>query len=139
MRLFIPACGDRLTLASPWEFTLYLERRNVKFAQAHGAIGPGSPWRLGGYGTGIKTVSHALQAGTVLECDRMYIRTFNKSRVELAEDYDSVTWKVMKNGKAVRNQRFWVKLPDCYNIEYEPDQLSLYRDRVKTVKSVMEG
>jgi hypothetical protein len=30
MRLFIPAIGDRI---KPWEFGLYLERRNLKFAQ----------------------------------------------------------------------------------------------------------
>jgi len=28
MKLFIPACGDRVTLTKSWAFDLYLERRN---------------------------------------------------------------------------------------------------------------
>lgn len=140
MRLFIPACGDRITLTAPWEFTLWLERRNIKFAQAHGLVGPGDPWKLAGYGRDVKNACHTLPAGTVLECDRVYIRTFNKSRLELNEDYDSITWKVMSpEGKPVRNQRFWVKLHDCLGIDYELGPSALYRDRIKAVRSVMEG
>lgn len=142
MKLYIPACGDRLTLTKDWAFTLYLESRNIKFAQVHKLIDEKFK-RFDGYVPGsakLKSVQAALPSGTILECDRMYIRTFNKSRVQLSDDYDSITWKVMlKNGKPARNQRFWVKLPDCYTIEYEQGIDDLYRNRVKIIKEVMES
>lgn len=43
--LFIPACGDRITLAEDWEFLLYLESRNYKFAEARKLIQAGSGGR----------------------------------------------------------------------------------------------
>lgn len=69
----------------------------------------------------------------------MYIRTFSKSAHLVQNDYDSITWKVMKGDKPARNQRFWCKLPDCYSIEYELHPDSLYRDRVKVFKAVLEA
>jgi len=45
MNLYVPACGDRITLATPWIFTLYRERRNVGFAKAKGLVDKNmSPW-----------------------------------------------------------------------------------------------
>ena len=37
-KLFIPAVGDRIALTAPWEFSLYLERRNFKFAVTQGLL-----------------------------------------------------------------------------------------------------
>lgn len=133
MRLFIPACGDRIVLTEPWMFSLYLESRNLRFAKEHGHVSKEASWRDCGRGT--KKLVHVLPAGTVLECDRVYIRTFNKSRAHLEDDYDSITWKVMKGGKPVRNQRFWAKLSSCCEIECEVE--STYRDRVKLTKVVL--
>jgi hypothetical protein len=148
-KLYIPACGDRLTLTKAWEFDLYLERRNVKFAQEHGLVDAKfDPWRDGyhkgadgrpEYDRGLKKVRHSLPKGAVLECDRVYIRTFSKSALQVGGDFDSISWKVMRGEKPARNQRFWVKLPDCYEIEYSQGPDSLYRDRVKAVRQVMEG
>lgn len=146
MKLYIPACGDRLVLTKAWEFDLYLEHRNLKFAQVLGLYQPkpkehawnvyesGERW-----GDRLKRARAALPEGTVLECDRVYIRTFSKSAVEVGNDFDSITWKVIKNGKPQRNSRFWAKLPDCYEIEYRLETDGLYRDRVKTVKYVLES
>jgi len=144
MKFFVPACGDRIILMKPWTFPLYLEKRNMQFAKVRGLVdAKADNWmgvREGDRWTGkYKSVSITLGAGTIIECDRIYIRTFNKSRIHLEEDYDSITWKVTNNGKAVRHGRFWVKLPDCYNIEFELQVDSLYRDRVKVVKEVMES
>jgi len=147
MRLYVPACGDRLTLVEPWEFDLYLEHRNVKFAKERKLVDEKfDPWR-DGYGRDadgrsngtLKHVRAALPAGTVLECDRVYIRTFSKSALEVGNDFDSITWKVMKGEKPARNQRFWAKLPDCYAIEYEVSADSMYRDRIKAMKLVHES
>ncbi len=139
MRLYIPACGDRITLEAPWSFTLVLESRNVEFAKTRKIIE--SAPKYGGIRDGrfgYQTVSVTLDAGTTLECDRVYVRTFNKSRVQVENDYDSITWKVINDkGKAVPRSRFWTKLPDTYGIEY--GTVDMYRDRVKLAKLVMES
>lgn len=147
MKLFIPACGDRLTLTEPWTFTLYLEHRNVKFAQAVGLVdkdmnrwsGRGG-WDPVSRRTRYKSVQVTLEPETIIECDRVYIRQFNKSLTKVEDDFDSITWKVMDaKGKAKRNQRFWVKLSDCNGLDYRLDHDSVFRDRVKLVKEVMES
>jgi hypothetical protein len=146
-RLFIPACGDRLVLAAPWEFTLYFERRNLNFAKALGLIDPESrQWSVyedpppgQRYGGSLKRAQVSLPAGLVLECDRVYIRAFSKSALKDDKDYDSITWKVVKNGKTAQKLRFWAKLSQCLDIRYELQHDSLYRDRVKLIKSVQEA
>ena len=140
MKLFIPACGDRITLTQPWNFLLYLEHRNTKFAEAFLDWKPGPHDSWGSYDKDqkLKNTPASLPAGSILECDRVYIRTFNKSRIHDGDDYDSITWKLIKKDKAAKNGRFWVKLHECNNIEYELAFDAVYRDRVKAVKYVME-
>lgn len=143
-RLFIPACGDRLVLTAPWEFSLYFERRNLNFANELGLIRgnrslyedppPGQR-----YSNVLKKAQVVLPAGLVLECDRVYIRAFSKSALKDDKDYDSITWKVVKNGKTAQKLRFWAKLSQCLDIRYELQHDSLYRDRVKLIKSVQEA
>jgi len=41
--------------------------------------------------------------------------------------------------KAVRHGRFWTKLSDCNGFSFELDSDSLYQDRVKAVRAVMES
>lgn len=139
MNLYIPACGDRVTLESDWTFGLYLERRNCKFALAKKLIdkdpGWGGVWEGEAYRSQYKRVECTLPAGTTLQVDRVYVRQFSKSATEVEVDYDSITWRVMKGDKPAPHQRFWCKLPDCYLIECgAPD---MYRDRVKAVRSVL--
>ena len=145
-KLFIPACGDRLVLTTPWEFTLFLEHRNMKFAAEHKLYEAKGGDSYGAYNRDhtLKKVKATLPVGTVLECDRVYIRTQNKSRVKSDGpadeiDYDSITWKVMKGDKMIKNQRFWCKLVDACEIEYELSVDSFYRDRVKVFKQVHES
>jgi hypothetical protein len=147
-KLFIPACGDRLRLVAPWSFSLILERRNTKFAETRGLIEkPTKPhwngiWAGEPYRSGYRRVQVTLPIGTILECDRIYVRLFNKGRVKEENDFDSITWKIIKTtktGKEKTEGRFWVKLPDCYSIDYELDIDSLYRDRVKVFKEVHDG
>lgn len=144
MKLFVPACGDRLTLTKPWTFRLFLEHRNLKFAKQRKYYTGDEDWNVyvdGKYRNGLVSVAVTLDAGTVLECDRVYIRTFNKSRVQEGDDYDSITWKIIdpKKGKAARNCRFWTKLSDANEIEFELQEDSRYRDRVKLLKEVMHS
>lgn len=77
----------------------------------------------------------------MLECDRVYIRSFSKSALKEDKDYDSITWREIDpvKGKPKKNSRFWVKLPDCNSIEFRLEPDSLYRDRVKAIKLVQES
>jgi argininosuccinate lyase len=143
-QFYIPACGDRLILEKDWEFDLCLEHRNMKFATSQGFfktenhnqynVYEGEPYR-----SSLKKVRAIVKAGMTLEVDRVYIRQFSKSAIKVDEDYDSVTFRVLKGEKSVKNTRFWVKLPDTYLIEYRQDYDSRYRDRVKAVKEVMNA
>jgi hypothetical protein len=142
MKLFIPACGDRIKLTASWEFDLHLEHRNTKFAAEHGLldqkevekwgyygvrVDPNARWPDPNYGK-LKVERFLLTEGTILECDRVYIRATSKGRNE-DNNYDSITWKVIgKNNKMMPNQRFWCKLHDTSDMEYEV--VSLQRDRV---------
>lgn len=128
-KLYIPACGDRLVVTKPWEFDLYLESRNIDFAKHHNLIAPNtSSWGL--YVNGrLNKVRHTIEPDTVLECDRVYIRSTSKSAKSVEDSYDSVTWKIVVGEKARQKLRFWVKLSDCYNLEFDPDSISRYQDR----------
>lgn len=142
-RLYIPACGDRLRLTKDWTFDLYLEHRNMKFAKELALLQAGEGgygvWERARYGK-LARRKATLTAGTVIECDRVYIRQYNKGRISLENDYDSITWKVTKvkgkEGKGKPSGRFWVKLPDCYSVRFEQEFDSLYRNRVKLVEEV---
>lgn len=148
MKLFVPACGDRIILSKPWTFTLYMESRNLKFAHAHGLVSKEDTTRWGLYedpppgqrhSRVLKRAQLTLPKGTVLECDRVYIRTFNKAKVQNENDYDSLTWKVIKDGKPAKNQRFWAKLVDCLDVQFDPKGVSTYRDRVKLIKAIHDS
>ncbi len=90
-------------------------------------------------GRDLQRVEATLPAGTIIECDRVYIRTHGKSGVHAEDDYDSITWKVMKGDKQERHGRFWAKLSNCNGLEFDLAVDSLHRDRVKTVRMVMES
>lgn len=145
MKLYIPACGDRLKLTAPWEFSLVFEKRNVKFGETMGVLTKGEKTWEGGDGNAwrgpFRKAKVSLPAGTIIECDRVYIRQYNKGRLEDKDDYDSITWKAMTAAQAEKAKpkligRFWVKLPDCYEVEYDLEWDALYRDRVKLVDQV---
>lgn len=131
-RLFIPSIGDRVTLVATWNFKLYLEHRNISFAESEGhTLPPNSKWNVyqpgGGYQLAI--VDHSLRPGTVLECDRIYIKSNSKSAANAEDSYDSITWKMVVGNKTPKNKRFWVKLMDCSNLEFDETSVSKYRDR----------
>lgn len=43
-KLYVPACGDRITLIKPWQFPLYLESRNLEFARTIGLYTGDERW-----------------------------------------------------------------------------------------------
>lgn len=139
MKFYIPACGDRLILEQDWEFDLYLEHRNTKFAESLGLLGKESKWGSYDQDRKLKKVRAEVKSGFTLEVVRVYIRQFSKSAIQVDNDYDSITFRVLKGEKTVKNARFWVKLPSTYSIEYRQDPDSMYRNRIKAVKEIMEG
>lgn len=129
--LFIPACGDRITLVEDWDFLLYLEHRNVKFAEHRNLI-PVNPnnrwggmWEGEAYRSGYRKVPYSLPKGTVLEVDRIYLRQHSKSATDETNDFDSITWKVVGQ----KHSRFWTKLGDVNQIKFELAEGWSYKDR----------
>jgi hypothetical protein len=150
-KLFIPACGDRLVLAAPWTFRLFLEHRNIKFAEQLKLYTPKKhTWSVYGTDHKLKCVDATLPEGPILECDRVYIKGFNKSRVKEAGnpdeiDYDSITWKMIVQTKGrggttkeKAHGRFWSKLSDVCQIQYRLEWDAFFWDRIKAVRQVME-
>ncbi len=129
MKLYVPACGDRITLTSDWTFALILEHRNMKFADARGLITDSERGRYGvqripgDWSSGLKFFPHVIKAGSTLEVDRVYVRNFSKSADSTETDFDSITFKVVGE----KNSRFWAKRVDCNDIEFELD--STYKQR----------
>ena len=137
MKLYIPAIGDELRLTADWTFNLYDEGRNfslLKFLNDPRADDTKDTW------SGRLTAQPStIPAGAILKVDRIYIRKGKN-------DFDSITffWKGAKvpgyteprevneylNGRIVGTRtvvdkypaspvRFWVKLEEANNIEFE--------------------
>ncbi len=134
MKLYIPSIGDELKLTSDWTFDLYDEDRNSSLIEFldhkrdNSWSGRRGPW--------IATI----RAGAILKVDRIYIRKGQ-------DDFDSITffWKDMRTEARIIQEddwdsydkhtkkctrkmdvrvprkpvRFWVKLPDANNIEFD--------------------
>lgn len=132
MKLFIPSCGDRIVLSSPWTFDLYYnEKRNRTFSKESGV--KGEPITHNNVWTSDKkSTKFTLPENTILECDRVYIRTHAKTSTSKDDNYDSITWRIV--GSKTK-QRFWAKLSDCNNIEYHTNSVVPFENR-KTEKKV---
>jgi hypothetical protein len=114
MKLYVPEIGDRLKLTKDWEFKLYYERRNSPLLKHFGFE---FTWTRD-YN---KNESVILPIGTILKVDRIYIRNG-------AQDYSSISFYaegIKGNGglDKPKNSRFWAKLLDCNNIEFEIEKL----------------
>lgn len=72
------------------------------------------------YHSGLKHTRAALPVGTILEVDRVYIRSTNKGKVG-KDNFDSVTFRVLKNPAWTdkKHPRFWAKLDDVNQIEFK--------------------
>lgn len=133
MKLYIPSIGDRLILTDDWTFDLHDERRNeTLFAfldeEKPPKVNTTNQW---GYPTVVGgSVEVELLAGSILKVDRIYIRkgqgefssiTFmlegQKAQVP-DRKWDRKT-KSYVPGKKDRAVRFWVKLEDANNIEFD--------------------
>ncbi len=119
MQFNIPTIGAKIRLLEDWSFPCFTGHGNTKFIWAM------RPETEEGY-SGVSSQSFVitLQKGTVLALRRIYIRQ-NK------QEWDSVTFglvevplppsdKPKKKTTKKASGRFWVKLRDANEIQYEP-------------------
>ena len=113
MKLFIPPLGTKIILTQDWSFDLFHEYRNDSLLKAQGFVDENiSKYSWEKHGVHVKT---SLPAGTSLTIDRIYIRHGSK-------DFDSVSFWIGSKPKGVGYKgkvRFWAKLKDVNDIEYE--------------------
>jgi hypothetical protein len=136
MKLYIPTIGDELKLTADWTFDLYDEDRNSSLMEVLGDPRQGK----GLYSRNLTALPATIRAGAILKVDRIYIRKGQ-------DDFDSITffWKDMRTESRIiqeddwrtydnrtqkctqqkdvkiprRPVRFWVKLPEANNIEFD--------------------
>lgn len=133
MKLFVPACGDRVKLIKDWTFAVFLEHRNMKFAAHRNVVtkeeASQNAWGMyvgDRYSSQLAIRVCTLKAGTILEVDRVYIRQFSKSAGSIDNDFDSITFKIVGE----KHSRFWAKLADVNEIDCELE--STYKQRLPT-------
>jgi len=135
MKLYIPEISDELRLTADWTFDLYNEDRNSSLMEKVGD----QRKVTGNWSKDFQPIPCTIPAGAILKVDRIYIRKGNK-------EYSSITfhWKgealpakmeeifsygYLTNGKPTPTGefmkipripiRFWAKLSDVNNIEFE--------------------
>jgi len=125
MRLYVPTNGDQLLLTADWAFTLHTERWHSNRSKTlYDRLGIG-PVRTERGWHDYPTSQASLPAGTLLQVDRVYIRRFNRAAKSVEDDYDSITFQVTRHPTWPAEPRrkvlarFWVKLSDANNIEFE--------------------
>lgn len=142
MKLFVPAVGYRIRLTEKWEFQLYYESRNRALINLVDLdVKPEDySWQAK-----AKHFTANLPAGTLLEVDRVYVRTASKTATSPENDYDSMTFKIIDHPHLGNKKkiRFWAKLCDVNTIEYElPENYTASKvqaaEKAKVVKFTTE-
>lgn len=142
MKLYIPGLGDEIQLIADWTFDLHDEGRNESLMVYM------KDYRLelayGDRNRTIPPVPTTIPAGTVLKIDRIYIRkgseefnsvsffwkgAANLAKVQMKEFRDteyfgfgkpSISTSRMRQVRTPKQPiRFWAKLDDVNNIEFE--------------------
>src|SRR5271166_2357082 len=115
MRLYVPEIGDKLLLSDDWSFPLHDEYRNSSLLSL---IVPNYEevqhrnWQARRFD---ETYTCVMPAGTELIVARIYIRNG-------ASNYSSLTFRIGAcEHKAWRKKRFWAKLRDVNQIEFEAE------------------
>lgn len=132
MKLYIPEIGDEIKLATDWTFDLYNEYRNETLMTVMNDIRETFDSEDQDFGA----IPCTIPAGEILIVDRIYIRKgqedfssisfFWKNRRTLAriEEYPAnrrgPAGVTVTEKKPARPVRFWAKLADTNNIEFEP-------------------
>lgn len=132
MKFYVPEIGDQIRLLADWDFDLFNEYRNesaLEFFKDRRKT-------TGEWDSHFGAVRQVIPAGEILKIDRIYVRKGKK-------DFSSITflWKGMTSGGGMEEVisygtgkpvgtgmfvkiprspvRFWAKLVDVNNIEFE--------------------
>lgn len=112
MKLYVPKLGDILELSNKWEPKVYYEYRNssVLYAYLEGNL-DNNKFHYSNRDSFEKII---FPSGTKLRVDRIYIR-------KGAGNFDSITFVIEQHphNKEYNKKRFWVKLDDANNIEFD--------------------
>lgn len=130
MKFYVPEIGDKLKLTKDWSFDLHAEDRNATLGLLEGYTvkfdwgkSPTNHIWISNNGNKSFSIPITLPAGTILKVDRIYIRKGLKefsSITFLAPTLGSVqTTNRWSKTSVKRGIRFWVKLSDANNIEFE--------------------
>lgn len=123
-RLFVPELGTILSLSKDWYFKLYNESRNYMFGQKYDPTI--NKKRFNGWYFDeldkLKSMDVVLVAGTNIKLDRIYVRKGQK-------DYSSLSFHIV-NGM-FKGSRFWAKLSDCNNIEFDTAIVPVQKEKTK--------
>jgi hypothetical protein len=113
MKLYVPEIGDRLELTSDWTFKLYFESRNTKLLARFNHT---YAWNQ----NSKNGIDVTLNKGVILKVDRVYIRQGmgDYSSISFYAEFPGESTKTGAFGKPT-SARFWAKLSDCNNIEFE--------------------
>lgn len=136
MKMYIPEIGDSIKLTSDWTFDLYNEYRNDSVGPLFGLPENYSHiedtkrydvYKKTGVFPEEETIvtSVTLPAGTILKVDRIYIRKNN-------EEFSSLSFFITETslpGFTKKRYRFWAKLADVNNMEFEIDDRATNRTR----------
>jgi len=121
VKLYIPEIGDQLRLTADWTFGLYNEHRNETLMEKISDTRKSSAW-----GNDYAPIPCTIPSGAVLKVDRIYIR-------KGISEYSSVSflwvgertepkvehWNATTIKTPRKPVRFWAKLVDVNNIEFE--------------------
>jgi hypothetical protein len=128
MKMYVPACGDFITLKKDWAFKLYHEGRNDKLWEQETGEDFYRHWRE----PTPPPIEVKIKKGTLLEIDRVYIRQHAKIATSDEDNYDSLSFKKYdEKGKTIR---FWAKLSDVNTIEFDPAEIPEIRKKAPKIK-----
>lgn len=110
MKFYIPEIGDSIKLTNDWTFYLLNESRNHLDLSM---FGTGKSFKDGEKKFDNVNNEVIIPAGSILKIDRIYIR-------KGMDEYSSITFYLTDvPGEKIKKQRFWAKLKDVNNIDFE--------------------
>lgn len=115
MNLYVPDIGDIIKLTKDWSFYLQDEHRNKLDLDLFGTGKTQTKDNVSIYNDTDNYNEVIMPKTSVLKIDRIYIR-------KGASGFSSITFILLEiDGKKFKHQRFWAKLKDCNNIQFELD------------------
>lgn len=108
-KVFIPQVGDKIELSQNWNCKISNERRNSSVFDSLGV----DVSQQGG-----SNIDITFPKGTIFKVTRLYVRA-------PASSYDSLTLAVVSSPiKKLAKAKFWVKIMDANNMEFEAKEFS---------------